>query len=207
MKLIWLKFKSGFCLTLGGFLLECVYVCVRVCVSIFFLIAHLMSINLYCMYPANHLKQYKELFSLILQKPHKKLIFGKTRLCLSVFKAIKILLTWIYMRKEGGISNSCSYSFCIGIIAKGVVDFVSDVIYDFNSSFLAHKKLHFFPQHLLLELKLFSNKVWELSWRLIYFPNSVNKTESLTWRHTFTATLWQGLQESTWFPCAMDPSS
>ena len=84
------------------------------------------------------------------------------------------------MRKEGGISNSCSYSFCIGIIAKGVVDFVSDVIYDFNSSFLAHKKLHFFPQHLLLELKLFSNKVWELSRRLIYFPNSVNKTESLT---------------------------
>lgn len=79
MKLIWLKFKSGFCLTLGGFLLECVYVCVCVCESIFFLIAHLVNINLYCMYPANHLKQYKELFSLILQKPQKKTNLWKNK--------------------------------------------------------------------------------------------------------------------------------
>lgn len=110
-------------------------------------------------------------------------------------------------KKEGGISNSGSYSLlntdhCKG---NGVLSFWRDLW--FCPSFLLHKKLHFFPQHLLLELKLFSNKVWEISWRLIYFPNSVNKTESLPEAMHSQPSCGKGCKRSTLFPSTMDPSS
>lgn len=100
MKSLQFKLKPRFWLTLGGFAL-------CVCVSLF----RLCELALDGFY-ANHLNQNEEFFYLILQKPHKirNESFGEVGLCLSVLKVIKILLTGIHKKKEGGLSDSRSCS-------------------------------------------------------------------------------------------------